>query len=287
MGWDTYCCICGNSCKGGDSDYLKELFDFPIKNKLSLTEVEQNKIIKDIAKKIKWFNKGMTLFTNNKNKKLNDSNCEQHLPFKDNYESGIFIHCDCWKFVKITYGIDLHYSNLPVNYKDISKQIPPLMNINYGEIKKYWKQDMDFYKIVLDKNTYMLDSPLVSSNTNNINRIKNIIGQLKLKKELRPSPPISATFYKNNTIKIGNNNNFWIIKNNKWNEIKENVIKKKYIFDYKNKLIYKILDLPQIAEYNNIPLFIYNIKEIPSIKYNIQLIGTDKTLLEFEKKYVK
>jgi len=273
MGWDTYCCICGNSCKGGDINYLTEIFDLYSNNKIPMEE------IKDISKRIKWCTKGMTLLRNNKNiKNSKYMDCEAHLPF-DIDDTGIFIHVDCWKFIKITYGIELHYSNLPVNYKDNKiSGIPPLINIDYGEIKKYWNQDMDFYKLLLDKNTYMLDSPLVSSNVKNINRIKKIISQLKLKKELRPSPPISATFYKNNTIKLGNNNNFWIIKNNKWNEIKETITKKTYIFNYNDKKIYKILKIPQIGEYNNIPLFIFNKKENANKTYKIQIIATDKII---------
>lgn len=289
MGWNTYCCICGNSCKGGDVDYLRDVFK--VYSKKEITKEIDNEI-KDIVKKLKWSNKFITLFSNNKNKIYYNYmvNCEDHLPFKDEDDYGIYLHYDCWKFVKITYGIELHYNNLPVNYINIDKKtslgIPPIMNIDYGEIKKYWSQDMDFYKMYTDKNIYMIESPLITSNKNNINRIKKIISQFKLKKELRPSPPISATFYKNNIIKLGNNKKFWIIKNNKWNEIKEDVIKNKINFDYKNKLIYKVMNIPRIGEYNNIPLFIYNIKTYKK-EITIEIIGTEESINNFEKKYIE
>ena len=283
MGWDVFCCICGNSCKGADINYLKEIF----------IENTNEKEIKDIVKKIKWVNKSITLFSNNKNKINYNTDCEQHLPFINEDDYGIFMHYNCWKFVKITYNIELHYNNLPINYIDINITktelgAPPIMNINYGEIKKYWLQDMDFYKIYTDNNLYMLENPLISSNTKNITRIKKIISQFKLKKDLRPSPQISATFYKNNTIKLGNNNKFWIIKNNKWNEIKENVIIKKINFDKKNKnkKIYKIMRIPRIGEYNNIPIFIYNIKNTKKEKI-IKFIGTDESINNFEREYIK
>jgi hypothetical protein len=278
---DTFCCICGNSCYGGDYDYLSFTIDEP-------------KDIKDIANKIKWINKpAITLYSNNKNKK-EKVNAETYLPFIDMYDSydyGVFIHYDCWKFVKITYGIELKYNNLPVNYIDLQKKktlndIVGMLKINYGEITKYWHQDFDFHKINEDKNTWMLESPLNTSNVKNINRIKKIIAQFKFKKELRPSPPISATFYKINDIKIGNNNKFWIIKNNKWNEIKDDIIKKKYTFDSKNKLLYKIMLIPRIGEYSKFPLFINNYKETKK-NLIVEILGTELTINNFEKLYIK
>jgi hypothetical protein len=114
------------------------------------------------------------------------------------------------------------------------------MKIDYGEIKKYWNQYMQYDKMYIDKNIYMLDSPLLTTNIENIKRIKKIVNQMKLKKELRPSPPVSATFYKNNDIKLGDNNKFWIIKNYKWMEIKEDICKRKFDLKYNDKLTYKI-----------------------------------------------
>ena len=33
MAWNVYCCICGNSCKGCDFDYLHDEFKF---NKINI-----------------------------------------------------------------------------------------------------------------------------------------------------------------------------------------------------------------------------------------------------------
>lgn len=284
MSWDIYCCICGFSCIGANFDYLKEEF----KNfNIDISD----KDIKNIVHDIKWVNKKITLYANNKIKvwKNNEYDISNHLPFVDDNEYGILLHYDCWKFIKINYGIKLEYKNLPVNYIDINKvknkstNQTILMNINYGEITKYWQQFMAFERIYIDNNLYMIQSPLVTNNTKNINRIKKIVNQLKLKKELRPSPSISASFYKNNIIKIGNNNKFWIIKNKKWYEIKEDVIKKQFNINPKNiwKFMYpsKYLSnyLPLIGEYNIIPLFINNIKN-----NKLELIGTQNTISEFE-----
>lgn len=273
MGYDVYCCICGNSCKSVDLEYLEYIFEDNLKEK------------KEIIKKTKWCTKSFTLLSNNKIRKNTSMNsCEDNLPSKEDYFYGIFIHTDCWKFIKINYGIELTYAHLPVNYIDINRKIPnapPIIGVNYGEIKKYWSQDMNIESMYKDKLLYMLDSPLITSNKKNISRIKKIISQFKLKKELRPSPPISATFYKNNTIKIGNNNKFWIIKNGKWNEIKENIVIKKEIYIYKNKLLQKNENIPRIGEYNNIPLFINKIK--PNRKdILIEFIGTIETIETIE-----
>ena len=92
MGWDVYCCICGNACKSLDIGYLKELF-----SNTDITDVE----LKYIIKKTKWIKKSITLLSNNKILKKVER-CEQHLPFKDDIHYGIFMHLDCWKFVKNT-----------------------------------------------------------------------------------------------------------------------------------------------------------------------------------------
>jgi hypothetical protein len=153
------------------------------------------------------------------------------------------------------------------------------MKINYGEIKKYWNQDFNYIKLYNDNNLFMLDSPMLSSNIKNISRIKKIISQFKLKKISRPSPPISATFYKTNDIKIGDNNKFWIINNNKWQEIKHDVIKKQICINTNNK--FKLINIPRIGEYNNIPLFITKIEKKKNI--TIEFIGIDKTIDALQK----
>jgi len=267
MGWDVYCCICGNSCKGCDFDYLKDEFD-------SINIDYDDKLIKDIVRNTKWMNKGITLLANNKIKK--NIECEDNLPFDDADFSGIFVHFNCLKFVKINYNIELKFNNLPVRYKNINFKnngIPPVANIDYGIIQKYWDQDFKFNKIYSDNNLYMLNNPLIDSK--NANRIKKIISQFKLKKELRPSPQISATFYNNNEIKIGSNNNFWIVKNKKWSEINEKIIKKIIILNNNDKIFYKLKELPRIGEYNINPVFLTKI-EYKKNKRQIEIIGTQK-----------
>ena len=106
----------------------------------------------------------------------------------------------------------------------------------------------------------MVESPLV--NIKNASRIKKNIKQLKIKSG-RSGPSISASFYKNGDIKIGNDGYFWIIKNNKWMKINEKPIIE--IIKIKNNLLKKI---PQIGYTNKEPLFVkdYNDKEIILIK---------------------
>ena len=128
----------------------------------------------------------------------------------------------------------------------------------------------------------MLDSPLVSTNKKNIIRIKKIIQQLNIKKEKRPSPSVSATFYKNNEIKLGNDNFFWIIKNGRWNKIKDEVFKKTIIFDKKFNKNVKMLSIinkiPAIGEYNNEPLFVLNFKKTNKGEIQIIFIGIEKSI---------
>ena len=76
---------------------------------------------------------------------------------------------------------------------------------------------------------------------------------------------------------MGDNNKFWIIKNSRWNELKDDVIKKSFNFDRKFKDKLKINKIPQIGEFNNVPLFVnkWNVdKKITQIEF----IGTQKSL---------
>ena len=41
MAQDVYCCICGNSCKGCDFDYLHDEFEF---NKINIDVVKNTQI---------------------------------------------------------------------------------------------------------------------------------------------------------------------------------------------------------------------------------------------------
>ena len=238
MGWETYCCICGNSCVS-----LRQF----IKNIDNFEEFIEDKStsIKDLVKKSKWVEKATMLLQNNKvvhgckeivsNGVFGDKNSKKYIEIlsflrtsiggfdglRDYNNIGIFIHTNCWKYIKIKYKKELKYSDIPVEFKN--KTLIP--QINYGSITKYQHQDMDYLKIINDKNIYMISDPLKTDKINNI-RLKKIITQFKLKTELRPSPSMSATFNKTGDIRIGNNGKFWIIKNNKWVEIKDKIIKK-------------------------------------------------------------
>lgn len=159
---------------------------------------------------------------------------------------GVFIHTDCWKFVKNEYNIELNYSNLPIIEKDILSH--KIFNfINYGAIEKYWNQYFNFISVIVDKNEELCMSPLKSNLV--AKNIKKIISQLKIKNNPeRRGPTVSATFYNNGLYKVGVNGNIWIIKNNKWFEIKDTITITNY-----NKKIKKIA---YIGDVNDKPLFV-------------------------------
>jgi hypothetical protein len=64
MDRDTYCCICGNSCKDCDLDYLEELFECSEYIKENNIDIKDLKIIN---KKQNWIKKSMMLMSNNIN----------------------------------------------------------------------------------------------------------------------------------------------------------------------------------------------------------------------------
>jgi hypothetical protein len=193
--------------------------------------------------------------------------------FKEFGLYGIFIHTDCWKFIKKTYKFDLKFSDLP---KENSYSYAKNFNINYGLIEKYWAQDFEFDEVVLDKKQYLCSSPL--KNDKNIKQIKKNINALKIKNDpKRIGPSSSATFYNEGTIKIGKNNNFWIKKNNKWIIINENIIKINITINLQKinkKDLNFLMKIPFIGMYNNNPIFIIS-SLLKKNNYELQLITID------------
>ena len=284
--WDIYCCICGNSCVSlHEENMVLEEF----RKVISIKECA------DLVKKSKWIKKATMLLQNNKivhgcervgdnvefegkNGKKYEAIWDSLNPFDSNYEFdtiGIFIHTNCWKYIKIKYKKELKYSDIPLEFKN--KKITH--QIDYGSITKYQQQEMDYYKMYNDKNMYMLSDPLKTDKMNNI-RLKKIINQFKLKTELRPSPPMSATFNKTGDIRIGNNGKFWIIKNNKWVEIKDKIIKKSVIININNKSVLQKMqksNILQLGEKNTKLIFINNfIYKKNTIE--IQFIGNEENV---------
>jgi hypothetical protein len=300
--WDVFCFICGNPCHSflnGYIDSIEETINeeikssYPkfVKDELKKLKEYKNLItdLKKLEKKIKWMNKCSMLLINDKivhgleesacnvffeNKKFGaehiqmQNSCDASFVEKGN--CGIFIHTDCWKFIKKEYNVELKFSNLPKLQKiNWNKNF----DINYGTIEKYWIQDFNFTNLVCDKNQYLCSSPLVEDK--NMKQIKKNINSLKIKNDPnRIGPSVSATFYNNGDIKIGKNKYFWIKKNDKWLQINEKPIKINIEINYKKiskKIENYLIKIPFIGQYNIEPIFIISSQEEKSI-YNIQLI---------------
>jgi len=264
--WDIYCCLCGNSCKSYNN--LSEILLEQINNK----EINLDKINKNT----KWLNKctflsADGLIVHNCKEIMcnnvfmdNKKNIYYHQTYfeNNNIKYGIFVHTDCWKFIYKEYKIKLSYNYLPINkLLNISYKI--FNFINYGKIEKYWDQNFNYINLILDGFNELYLSPLKSNLVGK--NIKKIFVQLKIRYDKnRQSPPTSATFYKNNMYKIGNNNNIWMTKNNKWIELK-NTIK------YKINNINIIKNKCYSKDVNTEPIFIYKIKN----NKEIEIISTD------------
>jgi hypothetical protein len=314
--WDIFCFICGNSCHSLSNNYInfiKENYNEEIKSSYStyskkwIKKIKSSKtIINDLIelnKNVKWMDNCSILTVNNKvihNVKetscnitfCNDKSCITHMEpwlsvdecgFMSESNSGIFIHTDCWKFIKKNYNIELKFNMLPKENYNNNKNF----DINYGDIENYWEQDFNFCNVLLDKKKYLCSSPL--KNDKNIAQIKKNITNLKLKYDpKRIGPLVSATFYNEGDIKIGKNKYFWIKKNNKWTQINENPIKIKIDINIKklNKKQSKYLDtLPFIGQYNTNPIFIISSERSKKDIYKLELllIETYKdTLLQLE-----
>ncbi len=302
--YDLFCFICGNRCYSYDKsnvEYIEDLYnqekDKKTKNKYDEAIFKKidadDKYIKkmyDFAKETKWLND--CTFLTNTDKVIHhcrEVNC--NIVFKDNKQNeyyqdihheiyteienkpknGIFLHNDCWKFVKKNYKIELKYSDVavriePRKYNKINQKI------KYDIIEKYWSPLFKFEEIFMDENQYMCISPL--KDTKNAMRIKKIISQFKLNQDLkRKGPSVSASFYPEKTIKYGINGLLWIKKNGKWMELKDSNEKRKIIID-KSKPINYLKKIVCYGLQTSIPIVILNIKEMKNNKLEIELQGT-------------
>lgn len=298
--WDIFCCLCGNPCHGllpqseeiflDDMSYyekiknsndkknkwqktkLKSIYDYYIKNPDFI------KTIKLYYKITNWMNSCTFLtidnrivhhckevscnieFTDNKNNIYIHSGKEELQP---NY--GIFIHTDCWKYVKNEYKISLNYSHLPIEEQEITSN--QLFNFIKYDAEKYWSQDYDFVKAIIE-NKNLLFKP--SENNSSVpKQIKKVITKLKLRTDKnRKSPINSASFYEVDTYKIGLNSNIWVIRGGKWIELSKDNLTKIKITIPNNKTQKLINKMSYIGEINNIPVFIINQK---TNKNNVEL----------------
>lgn len=300
--WDIFCFLCGNTCHSANYDYkvfledvefyennkgnkffknyFKPIYDTYKKD----TKSFENKI-KLIEKNTKWLNNCTFLCANNKV----IHGCKEvacNISFRDkkgnsytnttNYDLdgmyGVFTHTDCWKFIKKEYGLSLSYSHLPINIHDVTKN-KIFDFVNYGMIEKYWGQDFNFIQMISDNNQELSESPL--KNTLVAKNIKKIFTKLKIRTDpKRVGPLVSATFYKPNTYKVGTNGNIWQVTASKWIECKD-TDKIKLANPNKNFIKKMVFS----GDYNNEPVFVFNIKENKkNIEYDI--LSTSEYLLK-------
>lgn len=163
---------------------------------------------------------------------------------------GVFVHTDCWKFIKQVHGLKLQYKHLPIKPIDrVERKV--LKDVDYGFMEKYWDQDFNFLGMIADGNELMGLSPLKSELV--AKYVNKIFGKLKIKlNPERIGPIVSASFYKPNTYRIGLNGSIWLVKGGRWVEVHDTVE-----FSVKIKDIQKVIKKIVLSQdVNTEPLFI-------------------------------
>ncbi len=243
--WDIFCLLCGNPChskKYNDENLNDKQFELVKKITLWLNKCTILSVNNDIIHNCYEESCNIDFITPKNDRYI--TSLDYNFSYPSTKNKGLFIHDDCWLYIKNKYNIELKFSDL-ANTK--TKVWKPLSYIDYGDIENYWGQEFNFPSIIKNENLWMCMTPLIS--TINAKRIDKIFKQLNIKKN-RKGPTLSASFYKPGIIKFGNNDRFWIINGLKWTEMKGEIkIKKEEL----NKKHYKI---PQLGETNTRPIFI-------------------------------
>ena len=224
--------------------------------------IPKNDLDKKYTSKIKWIKKASFMTATNEIKKIcseilcsNVFSCANerksyiselypHRIYDESDEAitGYFIHRDCYEFIKKKFKINIVFGDFYHSAKN--KLTLNDHYVNFGGVEKYWDQYFDWNKMIEDGNFWMAESPL--KNAKNAQRIVKIVKQLKIKAG-RTGPTISASFFKNGDIKIGNDGYFWIIKNKKWIKIPEKPVIEK---------VKNTKKIPKIGFTNTNPIFI-------------------------------
>jgi hypothetical protein len=181
-------------------------------------------------------------------------------PYRDILKQcGLFLHTDCWKFIKAQYGIKLTYGMMP--------PMSVLSKMEVGETKLYWQHFFSFDGVAVDQKMHLCSSPLVGDR--NIGQIKRNIRQLKLKRPadttIRPSPPVSATFFEPGDIKMSFQSGepaFFIQQSNKWVHMKGVVVETETNYRTASEKQLRNLGMtPFVGQHSKKPLFIKSVGE--------------------------
>lgn len=202
-------------------------------------------------------------------------NVENIKRFELESKNGLFLHDDCFKYIKLRTSFEIKYNN--VSHIKVSSK-----NYDLYGIKHLVGQFFEFG----EKDTYMITSPL--SSKKNANRINKVLSKYKLtKSELsknndRVSVPVSASLIEKNIIMVGNDNNLYINKD-KWIKIPDTSIKT--ITSKIPEKNYKNFYYRGEATKNTSDIFILdnNSTKMKNGKFksiNIKIVSTDKAFLK-------
>lgn len=187
------------------------------------------------------------------------------------FTCGVFCHSKCYDFLSEQYNVDLTYSKLPqVVFNSDVAIINPIMSApNYGKIEKYWNQYFDQdHTMITNNDLYLLDLDDNRTQKQIKLNLKHFgIDNITLDVE---SPQISAKYFEEAMIKIGQNKRFWKNVDNNWEllddevkivkfSLKEKILQSKAKKNKINKLKKFVNSIPSATEWNSICLFIVDI----------------------------
>jgi hypothetical protein len=198
--FDTYCIFCGGPQTSdfiGSDDILESL------KEVHNIDISYDKLEYDT----KWLNN--LLFLTDDNKVLEGYSYASIGGVFDNAEGDsismveankiFMVHVDCMNYLKKLNFNEILSKNIKLDMNDMDEIVKI---INYGGAEKYFNQFYDLEKCILDKNYWMLISPLDKENgEKNRNRIKKIAEQLLIEHDEKKIKRLTKRKTKNSSKK--------------------------------------------------------------------------------------
>lgn len=123
---------------------------------------------------------------------------------------GVGVHQACRTLVQRATGVSLTFFHFNVDAIEANNTYG---GVNYGTVQRYMAQYFEF-DAAWHHHRFLLESPL--ANAANGKRVLAVFRKCKIRAGVRPSPSASATLFRDDARRTGNDGGLWVVKDRRW-----------------------------------------------------------------------